>query len=90
MKDLNGTFIPYFRIKPNSGIAESLILEVILPKSLSDEVYFEKFKGETESAVDVVKMNPRQDEHKFIFKKEIINPEPEHIGYKIRWGKGNV
>lgn len=86
MKDLEGTFRPFFKVKPSSKIRDSLVLRVVLPEWEGLRVLYRRFTHDTEKVVETEEIKPTRNENeKLCFEKQIFNPSVQSMGHKLEW-----
>jgi hypothetical protein len=87
MKDLDGTFQPYLRVGPDT-VASKVALTVILPESLSREVYYEVADGVSGQATEVDKMTGTVlDQRRRSFERSFEKLTARKSVHLIRWSK---
>jgi len=86
MKDLAGTFQPFFRIKPSTQVRDTLTLRLTLPDWQGLKCHYRKFTHDTEKVVDSEEVELEQDAagRKTVY-KQIINPSEQNMGHVLEW-----
>lgn len=86
MKDLAGTFKPFFRVRPSRDISQSLIFRVILPDRPGVRMEYKCFPRENEDTTPATMLEAARVENgKQIFEKAIVNPSEDKMGHKLEW-----
>lgn len=85
LRDLTGRFEPFLGHTPKLG-TEYLKLQVVLPASVSQDVFFAERTSDTEMVTHTEPMSGELlDDGRTRFSKEIHNPIQRNRGYRICW-----
>ncbi|MDE4099724.1 hypothetical protein [Phaeobacter gallaeciensis] len=86
MKDLAGTFRPFFKFKPSTEIQERLNLRLTLPNWDGVRCHYHRFTHDTEKVVEVEEVPLQLNEAgKISIHKQIVNPSEQNMGHKLEW-----
>lgn len=91
MKDLDGTFKPFFRFKPSTQIRDSLDIRLTLPPWTGLKCFYRKFTHDTEKVVHSEEMPLHENGFgKFSIHKQVVNPSERNMGHVLEWSDNDL